>query len=163
MRSFKDKKGQEWTLDLTLGHVRQIEQSDFSVLKVESVPLLSRPEEAVFDLVPNRALSMACVWICVRDQAEARGVHSEEEFCLLLNATSINEACESFWGELSDFFPVLKMTLTKLIERFSKGVELLNKQAPEAVAETLTDEWMEQEIQRQLDQIKQGAQAKMAG
>jgi hypothetical protein len=127
MRTFKDKTGAEWLLDLTVGSVMRLRRADSrfdlfdSNVKVGELPLST----ALYDPV----LFWELLWHLVEPQAVTRGINAEA-FGDLMAAECLIVAQTEFFGEWRDFFHGLQRqdhatALEKVAKYHAKALEMV--------------------------------------
>jgi len=111
MRSFKDKNGKEWVLDLTVGDVSRIKAtSRFNLFDAEILREVYLDELVSYELL----------WKIVEPVATAQNV-SEPEFGKSIAAFSLYDARQALLEELRDFFQNLqKPEVVELLEKMVK-------------------------------------------
>lgn len=170
MKTFKDKNGNEWNLELNGLAVRDIDSTDYSALVEGDYRIARQVEGGKFweTGVYDRALILAMAWVAIRGQnkaiieearkaidelrgrEEGEATTAEEAFVSLLDGPSIRFAYDAFMEELADFFPQRRTVLTKLI-RLSGEVE---KKASQRIVERLdklaprVDELIDRELDK---------------
>lgn len=108
MRTFKDKTGQTWTIESTIGAVKRVRQ----LLMVDILSLMD-PESKLLDAVTkDPVLLVDVIYAWVLPEAKARGVE-DEAFAGLMDGTSIAGATQAFIDAVIDFFPGARGTLLR--------------------------------------------------
>ena len=106
MRSFKDKTGQSWDVELTIGVIESIKDK----LKVDLFDPVGEDHQLIVDLAPinpkNIKLFIDIIWVVCEDQCKERSL-SSNEFGGLLNAESLKEIYSAFYEEWELFFQSL--------------------------------------------------------
>lgn len=152
MHTFKDKHGTDWTVDLTLNQIRRIEAADFSPAFHSDEPQYIRffpPQENLFtEVITNPAVAFGIVWICCQQQAEERGIKTEEEFANLFNGKALQDSRIAFYEELPDFFPEMATTLAALVERFTTIQKRADQKLSEGTKRIMNDEIVDREIDK---------------
>lgn len=90
MRSFVDKNGQSWALELTIGQARKV----FELGESESLVKLLDDAYARFDLL----------WVLCESQAKERGITVDQFDLALADETAMLAAHAALIGCLQDFF-----------------------------------------------------------
>ncbi len=108
MRSFKDKKGREWSLELNVISAKRVKSDT-------GVDLLDM--ESLSDKLADTYTLVEVLWSMIRKQAEALNVDAEG-FGKSLDGDSIELATDALLEEVTDFFPssrrkILKKALAK--------------------------------------------------
>jgi hypothetical protein len=122
MREFKDKTGQAWPIDLTIGCVLRVKQADsrFNLLE---------PDGLADKLASDELLFWELLWHVVAPQASERKI-SAEQFGELLAADCLFHARRLFFEEWSDFFRQLRRpdkatAVEKITQHMAKAMELV--------------------------------------
>ncbi len=170
MKTFQDKFGQTWVIDLDLFKARQIEAYDFGpALKLEEEHFISffPPQEDLFNsLITDPAVCFGMIWVLVQDQLPHRTyevkdekgsvtsypIQSELDFTRCFDGEVISKARLAFYEELPDFFPQMKITLNNLISRYSRAEELIDERTSKAVTKKMSDQELEKEIDRAIEE-----------
>ncbi len=136
-RQFKDNKGQQWTITITLKKCRYVR---------DRLPLdIFNPADWT-ELIDSLANRLAYVWWLVADQAKELDV-SDEQFEERLYGKGIaDNASNEFLAELADFFRRLDQTLLVTLTDLAR--ELHEKQKKRA-----TDPKVTEEIRRKIEEI----------
>lgn len=158
MPVFKDDKGREWDVRITLATVRRLKDSgrDFYLLAENKFrryfELRQRPDEL-------------CEWVfeIVKPQADAAGV-SRESFEDALTGDSLMEALKAFASAYTDFFPDPTMRsalreieksqeeyLREVAAEVSKGQENLLEAAKRRAKKLATEQLSVEAMERILD------------
>lgn len=119
MRSFTDKTGRKWDIDLPWGVVDAIKKANpaFNLLNHELAEKLWEDEGEFFELL----------WLLVEDQAIAAGINAKD-FGKAIAAKCLFDAKRAFFDEWRDFFlelqrPDKAMALEKLAELQTVALE----------------------------------------
>jgi len=100
MRTFRDAKNRQWTLDVNNETVQLLKDNldvDLLQLAVDDGALMRR-------LAGNPFLMGNVVYWIVKDQCDAAGVDAKE-FARAWKGSVADEAVPAFWAEVFDFFP----------------------------------------------------------
>lgn len=99
MRTFTDKAGRTWALDVNVAAVKRVRQMiDLDLLDMESA-------ENAFYRLPLDPVRLCEVLYCIcKPQADAQGV-SSEDFSNAMAGPVIGLAGEQLMEEIADFFP----------------------------------------------------------
>jgi len=160
MHTFKDNKGNEWVVDLTLAGIRRIEASDFSEAlgKEGDEPFhihFFPPEDDLFTtLITNPAVCFQMLWCVLQADIDSREVGSMEEFAELFGGKEIAEARLAFYEELPPFFPEMATSLTALIDRYSKIHEKADQAIAKKMQTLLSDKRIDNEITNIVDKME---------
>jgi hypothetical protein len=132
MRTFKDKNGLDWTIDLNVGDAMRVRRADarfdlFDCTKeVDGVPLPG----VLFDDVPT---FWELLYLLVKPQADERGINAEA-FGALMSAEALVKSQFVFFDEWRDFFrdlqqPTKAMALEKTVSLRRKQIDLMEATA----------------------------------
>lgn len=122
MRTFKDAKGREWQVSVTVSSIKRVKAlAGLDILRVQDhlQRLMSDPE-----LLANVLCAI------VRPQLEAQGI-SDEEFGEGLAGDPIDQATRALVEDLADFFPqpaqraALHKLLIAMDEVTARGMDLV--------------------------------------
>lgn len=154
MRTFVDRAGREWQIDLNLQNAKRIEQADFSeVLEGGKVRLLDprKLDESFYVSVMLNSAAMAFMaWVMVYEQATDSGI-SQEDFCSQLHGDELMKLRETVWMEIADFFPERRTSLLRLIRAYRELQEKIDEGPAVRLIERL-----QQETNAELDRIMDG-------
>lgn len=138
MRSFKDNKGREWTLEATFGSYGRVK----SQTGVKLYDIATENRESLVQLADAFTLG-SVLWSMVEPQAEARGV-TPDGFAEAIDGTVLAEAYSALIDEMIFFCHPRQR---KLLE-----TALAKIRQAEARADRLVDEKLP-EIEREIDQV----------
>lgn len=113
MRTFKDTKGRQWRLNITVGVLDQICEELGDDIFEDPTQISMSPRDNVHML-----------WITVEEQAEAKGIEPRD-FGRSLDGPTLREAMNEWMGALSDFFSALLPGRGKMLDQAwqtSKGM-----------------------------------------
>lgn len=108
MRTFRDKVGAEWTIEVTIATVKRIR--DLAGLDVLDL------ETSFARLIDDPCALGAALYAAVKPQADERGV-SPDAFADLLDGEAVRLATAAMTEELADFFQGAKRTAAKAVLR----------------------------------------------
>jgi hypothetical protein len=122
MRQFKDKNGQDWTIDLPIGtvlRVKSISEARFNLLE---------PTGLCDKLVQDDGEFWELLWHLVSPQAAERSIDAEK-FGLLMAAECLAHARRLFFEAWADFFhqlhrPDKAAAVEKMALYLAKAIEL---------------------------------------
>lgn len=104
MRTFTDKTGQPWTIDLTVGHLLNIKTSI-------GLNLMDEPET-----IPSSIEKMVdIIWITCIEDAKKLGL-SARDFAMRLDGNILTEAWGAWMEEWTDFFVRLSPAQGQMIK-----------------------------------------------
>ena len=125
MPTFKDNKGREWAVEITVSTIKRVR----SLL---SVDLLQVAEGKFTDaLLSDPVLLVDVLYVVCKPEADAAGV-SDEEFGQAMAGDAIDQATQAFLEALASFFPSRRGELLRRV------VAATNKAIDKAL--TLTEE-----------------------
>jgi hypothetical protein len=122
MRVFKDAKGREWEVALTVGSIRRVRDN----LKVDLLdPMEGTPPLATRLFLDMVLLGEVMYWVCY-PQMQSRGV-DPDSFGDAMGGAEGKAAYEAFFEELMDFFrlrgrPEIVRTIAANLELVRKGL-----------------------------------------
>lgn len=108
MEIFRDLKGREWRLQITVGTVRKVR----SVLKLDLYDVSS--EGFIKVIVDDTEKLVDMFYLLLEDQAKELDVN-EQSFAEGFGGDTIDEATTAFLNELTNFFPQSKREPAKKI------------------------------------------------
>ncbi len=121
MRSFVDRNGLAWSLELTIGQARKV----FELGESESLVKLLDDVYARFDLL----------WLLCETQAKERGITVDQFDLALADETAMLAAHEALIGCLQDFFQRIgKTSLSLLMTKSSEARKNLETAAKAKVS-----------------------------
>lgn len=133
---WKDKEGREWHTTITVNTVRRVRE-------LTDVLLTDAADSDLIERLYGDVLMLCDVLYAVcKPEADKRGIDAEAFGELLANET-IDEACESFMGDLIRFFPSGRRQRAERILAAAKGVET---ERVRLVEEKMTPERLDQVI-----------------
>lgn len=126
MRTFKDRDGQEWEIDLTFGEVMRIknDSGEFDLL-----------DPITDDLSQRLDVDLAAFWevllLVTEPQAKERGI-TPERFGKIMAGNCLVEAQRQFFAEWTDFFrqiqrPDVARALDVTAQLRAKAVEVVTR------------------------------------
>ena len=137
MRTFKDKKSKEWSVEITVGVIKRVNDLlQVNLLDVVGGNLLK-------ELASDPIMLVNVLYVVVKPQADAAGV-TDEQFGELLVGDSVEEATDALLNGLADFFPKLQREI--LLKALAK-IKSLNGDLM-ATAGKKIDEMTAADIQR---------------
>lgn len=108
---FKDRAGNEWTIELTIGTVERVRKTSRFNLWEQAEPLADEPGQPPKPnakplceaLYGNYPLLWELLWFLIEPQAEAQGV-TAEAFGAAMGPEALVQAEQAFYREWQDFF-----------------------------------------------------------
>ena len=145
MRTFKDRSGREWTVDLNITEAKRAK----SMLKVDILDLMDEAKgtELLARLQGDEIFVVDLVYVLVKDQADKLGL-TDEDFGRSMAGGAIDEAHKVLLAEICDFFrnparrAVLRTMMAKFADLEARGIRIaetvLANANPERIAEAMT-------------------------
>lgn len=100
MTRFKDSKGREWSLSLSVGMVEKVkEDADFDMDE-----LLQKPEAVALVLMRSPKVLAQVLWVMIEDQAKSLGVEPRD-FGFSLDRESLDRGADALMEEWILFYP----------------------------------------------------------
>lgn len=141
-RTFKDRKGREWDLTLTLGSARRIDKSDYSEVTDFEFSVLEPRREFFSELLRDANLSFAIAWTIVQGEQVKRNMgidlddpklspeereklyaDAEWDFIDSLDGQAMFNGREVLLGAFADFFPEIQTVLSTLMVRWKTAYQ----------------------------------------
>lgn len=124
MKSFKDTKGRQWSVAVTVGAVRRVK----ALLDVDLMTIGTGNTGLARSLAVDPLLLVDVLFVLLKPDADAAGV-TDEEFGSAMGGTSLDDATDAFMEELADFFPkgqreVLRTALAKMRDGQARAAEM---------------------------------------
>lgn len=127
MATFRDGKGRDWDLRLTVGTLTEVREAT-GVRLGDAF----RDEAALAGLLFADPEQLGRVlWVVCRERAEAAGV-TPEDFAAGFDGPALERAVEAFLGSVADFFPRSKVG-AKIRESLPAVLEQMDRHAVTAV------------------------------
>jgi len=165
MKTFTDKKGRVWDLELDILTCRRVDASDFKLYYKPDFSIFSLSGDPLKHLVLQSSFTFAVIWAIVQPQAvemfkagkfptdpKANHEEAELEFVSGINAKAKMEANTAFLEALGDFFPELKTALSSLERQMRTLSEKIDLKAREV--EPLLDEMLEADMDQGIKEIR---------
>ena len=130
MKTFKDKTGTQWTIDITVTTIKRVKSMlDIDLLTAADGELMQR-------LASDEVLMVDLIYAICYPQCEDRSV-TDEQFGELLVGDSIDAAYTAFLEELADFFrdPAKRRVMRTLLDK----QKLIEKRQMEMLEQKLSD------------------------
>jgi hypothetical protein len=133
MRSFVDTKHRRWSVEITVGHVRDVRKR----LGLDLPSLIDDGCKGLGDLLADPCRFVDVLWCLIEPDGAFSGV-TDEEFGRSLGGDMLDAASDAFVGALIDFFPSpqTRASLRKIIETV-KALQIEKADAVEAVLRQL--------------------------
>ena len=123
MQQFKDKTGQTWAVDITVGSLKTIREA--TGIKLGD---LYAKDTGLGDLIYAEPEKLgALLWVLVEEQADAMKL-TEEQFVKRLNGESLNAAISAILAACANFFRSGKTAKT-LTQRLPEILERIDQEA----------------------------------
>jgi len=100
MHPFKDTKGRDWQLEITVAAVKRVR----SLTGVDCYKLIDDKLQPLVDLMGDPVRLCDVLFALVQRQAQQQGL-TDEDFGAALGGDVLGAAAEAFVQELVDFFP----------------------------------------------------------
>ncbi|TXI10632.1 MAG: hypothetical protein E6Q76_03745 [Rhizobium sp.] len=146
MKSFSDKAGRSWTIDLTVGCFRRVKaligvdlMAPEGMADSEGKPASGEQLTLAHRLTADMMLFVDVLYAALKAEADARNV-SVQQFCEAIPPDTLREARLIFLGEWEDFFRLLGRDDRAAVIR--AAVDLVNEQI--ACTEAATKKLLEQ-------------------
>ena len=146
MRTFKDRTGREWTVDLNITAVKRAK----ALIGVDILDLMDETKgtDLLTRIQGNEVLMVDLVYVLIKPEADAKGI-TDEDFGGSMAGESIDAAYMVLLAEICDFFrnparrAVLRTALQKLSDLEGRAIKraeaILASGEPERIAEVLMD------------------------
>ena len=140
MKSFEDKSGAKWELEVTVGVVKRVR----AVLNID----LAKLDETLYErLADDPVLLVDLLWVLCEKQAQGRQI-SDEQFGEGLAGDSIEAATTALLEAVADFFPGPRRSLFQKV--ISKTATIEQTASKLAIAK-LDDPRLEKAMQERLN------------
>lgn len=173
MKTFTDKKGRVWDLELDILTCRRVDASDFKEYYKPDFSIFSLAGDPLKNLVLKSPFTFAVIWAIIQPQAkemfkktndhllfpfdpDANPAEAETEFVSGINATAKTEANAAFLEALGDFFPELKTALSSLSRQMRNLSEKIEEKAKEV--EPMLDQMLQADMDEGIREIRQRLQ-----
>jgi hypothetical protein len=157
MKDLIDAKGRSWSVNLSLAAARRIEAIDFSGITDQEISVLNAKEKNCFESLFNDAgVIFACIWACIRPQAEQHGV-TEDDFLDSVNGDVIAAGKEVWANELADFFQDLKSHLLNTLKVQGEAQVMIQDRLSQVDDKAAVK--MKEELSKMLDEAEAKAMA----
>lgn len=153
MKTFKDNKGQEWDVAVTVASAETLRDTlniDILTFGKEEDPASARcMPMVVHRLEQDVSLLVDVLFVICQRQARERGV-SDEAFGHLLGGESLDQAATALQDEILAFTrdPNARKTLVRVIQRFRKRRDQVMKELDESLSETELDRLEKREMHK---------------
>ncbi len=146
MQIFKDKDGNPWEIDFTIGLMEEVKAKT----EVDLLDPVNEDSQLIMSLSPIgvKGIVLFCntLYLVCEDQCKEREL-SSSQFGKLLSSTSLKDAYEAFFKEWEDFF--LSLGRTDIAEAMKRWKELI-AQGMEELVEEIKKITME-DVQKQIE------------
>ena len=141
MKTFKDKNGVVWELEVTVGVVKRVR----AVLKID----LAKLDETLYlRLSEDPVLLVDLLWVICEKQAQGRTI-TDEQFGESLAGDAIEEATTALLEAIADFFPGPRRSLFQKV--ISKTATIERTTSKLAIAK-LDDPRLQEAMERRLNE-----------
>jgi hypothetical protein len=134
MRTFTDKTGQPWAIDLTVGHLLNI-KTEMGINLMDDVGQV--PES------PEKMLGI--LWVCCLDECKRLGL-SALEFGKRIDGATLTRAWDAWMGEYIDFFVHLSPAQGQMLKGLwdkAKTLETARANLIEQACLSTSSDWLE--------------------
>ena len=123
MRSWKNKDGAEWVIDITIGSVKRVR--DLAKIDLLNIDVEDENKKTVMQRMASDVELLAdVIWCLSAPQAEAKGI-TQEQFFHAMGGDATDAAIRAFYEELEAFFQSLRRThLAKALKTQLEIVDL---------------------------------------
>jgi hypothetical protein len=123
VRTFTDKSGRTWDLNIRVGDVERVRD----LAKVDLLRIVRDGGELMDSLGEDLVLLVSVLWALIQPQAQAAAI-SEPDFRAAMFGDVLDEGSRMLLEELADFFPAgPRGRLQSLIQRQSRWEEHLTQ------------------------------------
>ena len=151
MKSFVDKNGKSWDIELNIGTARKIKsRCNLDIENIITVDKQNNPQDvsALERLAMDSILLFDVIFVLCENQIKADGI-TEEDFAELFNGEVIEAATDALVEEIINFSrPAKRKVLTRL---WAIGKNF-SKKAGEKMQQTLDSPEFEKEVEKVLTQ-----------
>ncbi len=143
MKTFKDEKGRDWSVHITVDSIKRVRSKlDVDLMQLVEPEFASKLLGDVINLVN-------IIYIVCKPEADERSI-SDEDFGRALAGESLDQAIDAFLNSLTEFFPLAKRRfLMKALEK-SREVEA---RTLETITKLLDDPRLEAKIRAELENV----------
>lgn len=149
MNCFKDRNGDQWTLDINVGSARRVKaETGFDILNALAFENGSARLDGIDALSVDVELLVNVLYSLCKSQAEKKGI-TPDGFAELFDGESVECATDSLIREIINFSQPLKRRTLLLI--YEKMTSFRAKMAKEMEKKLESDE-LEEELERRLSE-----------
>jgi len=160
MKTFKDKEGTSWTLDLNLGAAMKIESYDVAEAVGKESPYHLKfldSDDAAFQLyLTNTKVCFTIIWCCCEKQAKSRDITDEIEFASRFDGETWDLARMAMMEELINFFPRKAITLRALIQKYCEVMATQDRVMGEAIQKHISAENLQKLEAQVMEDVERG-------
>ena len=149
MKSFKDKDGKSWIIEVNVRQVRKIR----ALLNIDLANMIQfdaangKPNTELLDRLSNDpCLLVDVIYVLCKDQADALNI-TDEKFAESMNGDTVESATVALLEEMVDFFPEAKRRVLRVI---LNQAEALTRQMQETAAAVLENPEFQETLKNQL-------------
>lgn len=125
MKSFKDKNGTEWSLDLDPIVIDDVKKET----EVNFYTVFDKGFAGLQELLSNPRLLVDVLYVCCRDQADKAGI-SDRDFGRSFRGENVVAAGKALTAEIFDFFQSAEGTpLKKMLAKVEMATEKIHQKA----------------------------------
>ena len=149
MKSFKDKDGKSWIIEVNVRQVRKIR----ALLNIDLANMIQfdaangKPNTELLDRLSNDpCLLVDVIYALCKDQADTLNI-TDEQFGENMNGDTVEAATVALLEEMIDFFPEAKRRVLRVI---LNQAEALTRQMQETAAAVLENPEFQETLKKQL-------------
>jgi len=133
MRSFQDRRGREWRVELNVGDVERLRASSLALNVLDVVD--EHRAEACYTRLSDPVTLVRVLWHLIEDQATAIGV-TPEDFGGAMGGDALDDAAAALDQALVDFFP---RSLRRVMEAAQAKIREIETRAADQAVATIND------------------------
>ena len=150
MQSFKDSKGNIWTVEINVGAIKRVRAiCDINLLDVITVDKDGRPDANLLDrLSDDPVLLVDTLYAVCQPEIEKKGL-TDEEFGMSFDGDALVAAAHALLDGIVDFFPEAKRRMfRKVLTASRRFEEATNRYLAETLDSGKLDEALELQLQK---------------
>lgn len=150
MQSFKDSKGNIWTVEINVGAIKRVRAiCGINILDVITVTDDGKPNTELLDrLSEDPVLLVDTLYAVCMPEVEKRGM-TDEEFGMSFDGDSLVAASHALLDGIVDFFPEAKRRMFRKVLTASRRFEdATNRYLAETLDSGKLDEALESQLQK---------------
>lgn len=164
--TFRDTKGRQWDVTITLLEARKIKNSDYSAYTdIGVIDLLNPSEEAKNTLGLNDSVMVALVWTIIQDQLAGHDISSDDEgeaeFCSAIDGNTLQVMKSKLEDSICAFCPMMRIVFATSKTIREKATEM----APQALENVMgaMEELMDAQLEKVKIELLEGSMSKTVG